>query len=183
MTCRNKHCVEGNKKMVMELPGRVEILESFDQCIEPDDQALCDSDFLKRIHGSGLPPSRLHLKKGAVVILIRNLNVKQGHCNGTRCIVKNISPHFIEATKLDGGDAENGTVFIPKIPMKSKESDFPVLFTRLQFPVIGGHHLTFNKAQGQPLDHRGLLLPKSVFSHGHLCVGLSQTRDQKMFTV
>ena len=105
--------------------------------------------------------------------------MKEGHCNGTRHIVKNISPHFIKATKLDGGDAENATVFIPKIPMKSKESDFPVLFTRLQFPVIGGHCLTFNRAQGQSLDHSGLLLPQSVFSHGHLYVGLSRTGDPK----
>ena len=61
--------------------------------------------------------------------------------------------------------------------MFSKESDFVAIFKRLQFPVVVAYYLTFNRAQGQSLDRCGLLLPQSVFSHGHLYVGLSRCGD------
>jgi len=61
--------------------------------------------------------------------------------------------------------------------MISKDSDFPVPFKRLQFPVLGAYYLTLNRAQGQSLDRAGLYLPRSVFAHGHLYVGLSRCGD------
>ena len=36
-----------------------------------------------------------------------------------------------------------------------------------------------NRAQGQSLHCSGLYLPRSVFSHGHLYVGLSRTGDPR----
>ena len=61
--------------------------------------------------------------------------------------------------------------------MISKDTDFPVPFKRLQFPVLLAYYLTLNRAQGQSLDRAGLYLPKSVFSHGHLYVGCSRCGD------
>ena len=58
--------------------------------------------------------------------------------------------------------------------MISKESDFPVPFKRLQFPVLGAYYLSFNRAQGQSLTKAGLYLPNSVFTHGHLYCGFSR---------
>jgi hypothetical protein len=40
---------------------------------------------------SGLPPHALHLKVGAVVILLKNIDTRQGLCNGTRLILKNLT--------------------------------------------------------------------------------------------
>ena len=45
-------------------------------------------EFLDSLELSGLPPHKLHLKVGAMVMLLRNLNVKHGLLNGTRLIVK-----------------------------------------------------------------------------------------------
>lgn len=39
---------------------------------------------------SGMPPHKLCLKIGAIVILLRNLFIDIGVCNGTRMIVKQI---------------------------------------------------------------------------------------------
>jgi hypothetical protein len=61
--------------------------------------------------------------------------------------------------------------------MISKDTDFPVPFKRLQFPVLLAYYLTLNRAQGQSLDRAGIYLPKSVFSHGHLYVGCSRCGD------
>jgi len=41
---------------------------------------------------SGMPPHELKLKPGCIVILLRNLNVGQGLCNGSRLIVDEINP-------------------------------------------------------------------------------------------
>lgn len=115
------------------------------------------------------------LKPHACIILIKNLNISHGHCNGTRYIIKELTPRLIKAEKLCGGP--HSEILIPRIPMISKDTDFPVPFKRLQFPVLLAYYLTLNRAQGQSLDRAGIYLPKSVFSHGHLYVGCSRCGD------
>ena len=107
--------------------------------------------------------------------MIKNLNVEDGHCNGTRYIILNVTQCIIHAQKLSGG--ANSILVIPRIPMISKETDFPVPFKRLQFPVLGAHYLSLNRAQGQSLQRAGMCLPKSVFTHGQLYVGFSRCGD------
>ena len=134
-----------------------------------------DSDFLNKINASGIPPHRLALKVGACNILIRNLSIKDGHCNGTRYIILHLSKHLIKAKCLGGGS--NAEILIPRIPMISKDTDFPVQLKRLQFPVLGAYYLTLNQAHGQTLKRFDLYLPRSVFSHGHVYVGFSRCGD------
>ena len=86
-----------------------------------------------------------------------------------------MTTRLIKAEKLGGGP--NSELLIPRIPMISKDSDFPVPFKRLQFPILLAYYLTLNRAQGQSLDRAGIYLPKSVFSHGHLYVGCSRCGD------
>ncbi|KAL7522332.1 hypothetical protein ACHAWX_007780 [Stephanocyclus meneghinianus] len=148
------------------------ISTSIDTCVEDSDVATFDAEILNKINASGIPPHRIALKVGACIILIRNLNVKHGHCNGTRYIIIELTPRLIKARKLSGG--RNSEILIPQIPMVSSDTDFPVPFKRLQFPVLLAYYLTLNRAQGQSLDRAGIYLPKSVFSHGHLYVGCSR---------
>ena len=112
------------------------------------------SSFLNKINASGIPPHQLALKVGACIILIRNLSIKDGHCNGTRYIILHLSKHLIKAKRLGGGP--NAEILIPQIPVISKDTDFPVQFKRLQFPVLGAYYLTSNQAQGQSLKRVGL---------------------------
>ena len=131
---------------------------------------------------SGIAPHRLALAVGCPIILIRNLNIRDGHCNGTRYIVKELKPHVIRARKLNGG--QNSEILIPRIPMISKDScNFPVPFKRLQFPVLISYYLTPDRAQGQSLDRAGMLLPRSVFLHGRLYGGFSRCGDPDNFFV
>lgn len=175
MSGTNDTIQQCNFEMIQKLPGAEVISKSLDTCIEEKDQQQYDVDFLNKINASGIAPHKLLLKPGACIILIKNLNVKMGHCNGSRYIIKNVTERIIFAQKLGGGiDSE---VLIPRIPMISKETDFPVPFKRIQFPVLGAYYLTFNRAQGQSLERSGLYLPQSVFSHGHLYVGFSRCGD------
>ena len=148
---------------------------SVDECIENYDKTNYDTDFLNKIESPGIPPHRLALKPNACVILIRTLNLKHRHCNGTRCIIKEIKPHVLRATLLDGGN--HSEIFIPKIPLICDNTDFPAKFTRRQFPILGAYYLTFNRAQGQSLDRVGMVLPHSVFTHGQLYTGNSRSGD------
>ena len=134
---------------------------------------------LNRINIFRIAPHHLTLKKKACIILIKNLDIKNGHCKGTRYLILDVTTHMIRATILSG--VPNSEILIPRIPMISKDIDFPVPFKRLHFPVLGAYYLTLNRAQGQSLDRAGMYLPKSVFSHGHLYVGFSRCGDPDSF--
>ena len=73
--------------------------------------------------------------------------------------------------------SDGAQILIPRIPMISSDSYFPVPFKRMQFPVLVAYYLTVNHAQGQSLERAGIYLPKSVFSHGHLYVTVSRSGD------
>ena len=169
MSSTNDTIHERNFKFMEKLPGNMEISYSRDSCVEDDDVTLYDAEFLNRVNVSGIPPHRLPLKKGACIILIKNLDLKNGHCNGTRYIILEMNPNVIKAQKLSG--ESNSIILIPRIPMISKDSSFPIPFKRVQFPVLPAYYLTINRAQGQTLIRGGLYLPRSVFCHGHLYVG------------
>ena len=107
--------------------------------------------------------------QGAIVMLLRNLSVFAGQCNGTRMRVTdihpNVSPHlrqeYILTRKLQlltceiitEGAHKGTTVFIPRVYQEpSEQIDPQQFFKRLQFPVRLAYAMTINKSQGQSLD-------------------------------
>ena len=167
--------------MIERLPGDMHISYSRDKCIDDDHVSMHDKQTLNQVNVSGIPPHRLPLKVGALIILIKNLHVSHGHCNGTRYIIVEITDNLIKAEKVSGG--ENSVILIPHIPMMSKDSSYPVPFKRTQYPVLGAYYLTINRAQGQTLERAGLYLEESVFTHGHLYVGFGRCGDPRSFFV
>ena len=166
---------DANVNMVKQLKGDIQWVDSVDACVEDEQKKMFDASQLNKIEASGIPPHRLPLKKDACIILIRNLNLRHRHVNGTRCIIEDIKPHVIKARLLDGGKYPE--IFIPKIPIVCSETDFPAKFTRTQFPILLAYYLTFNRAQGQSLERVGMLLNRSVFTHGLLYIGMSRSGD------
>lgn len=59
------------------------------------------TEFLNSLEPSDVPPHRLLLKVGCVIILLRNLNPPK-LSNGTRLTVGNLFYNVIEATILTG---------------------------------------------------------------------------------
>ena len=104
---------------------------------------------------------------------MRNLNQKSGHCNGKRYIVTQVSPRIFYAKKLVcNANDKNATVMIPKIPIHTKQDDFPFILNQIQWPVRIAYIMSMNKPQGQTFTKYVLLLTNSVFTHGQLYVGL-----------
>ncbi|XP_071693584.1 uncharacterized protein [Rutidosis leptorrhynchoides] len=65
---------------------------SFDMAIprindKGETELLYPIEYLNNLHYPSLPPHRLQLKAGVPVILVRNINLAGGLCNGTRMIV------------------------------------------------------------------------------------------------
>ena len=177
MSCTNDVIQMCNQQIVSRLPGEHVICESTYRFVNDDDNLRHDTGSLACINPSGLPPHVLHLKVGTCIILIRNLNIKEGHCNGTRYIILDLTTRCIRAKKLNATGDGSDEIFIPRIPLRSNESDYPVPFIRMQFPVLLAYYLTISRAQGQTFKKAGMYLPKNVFSHGHMYVGLSRCGD------
>ncbi|CAN6585852.1 unnamed protein product [Malus baccata var. baccata] len=142
--------------------------------IEDDVRNLYQQEFLNSISPGGMPPHQLTLKKGAPIMLWRNIDPKMGLCNGTRMACHGAYNNLIDAEILSGKFA--GTrVFLPRISLKTTESaGLPFEMMRKQFPVKLSFALTINKSQGQTIPNVGIYLPDHIFSHGQLYVALSR---------
>ena len=84
MSSTNNTIQQCNFDMIKRLPGEMVISNIIDERVDEEAQGMYDVDFINKINASGIPPHRLALKKGCCIILIRNLDVKRKHCNGTR---------------------------------------------------------------------------------------------------
>ena len=65
-------------------------------------------------------------------------------------------------------------VLIPRIRLSLNAETLPVSLKRLQFPVRLAFAMTINKSQGQSVEHVGINLQTSVFSHGQLYMAFSR---------
>jgi ATP-dependent DNA helicase PIF1 len=135
-------------------------------------------EFLHELTPSGLPPHKLQLKVGAIIMLLRNINLSNGLCNGTRLQIVNLSQNIICA-KILTGPCIGETFFVPRIRLQVSESDSVLQFTRLQFPVCLAFAMTINKAQGQTFSKIGICLLANTFAHGQLYVALSRCRQMQ----
>lgn len=109
-------------------------------------------------------------------MLLRNLNTRDGLCNGTRLLITEMKPHVLRTRVLTGANVGK-EVFIPRIIFQPATSDLPFVLKRQQFPVRLAFAMTIiNKAHGQTLEKVGILLKHNVFSHGQLYVAVSRAR-------
>ncbi|XP_071699968.1 uncharacterized protein [Rutidosis leptorrhynchoides] len=75
---------------------------------------LYPTEYLNCQNFPGLPPHELSLKIGVPIILLRNLNVAGGLCNGTRMIVTQLLSNLIEG-EIIIGTRVGQKVHIPRI--------------------------------------------------------------------
>lgn len=107
------------------------------------DSVICENDqqvneypveFLNSLNVSGLPPHRLRLKVNCIVLLVRNLNSKEGLVNGTRMRVKVLHTNSVECEVLTGMSSGK-RILIPQINLTYSGTILPFDFQRRQFPI------------------------------------------------
>lgn len=184
LTGYNEDVHKINEKILNELEGDSKTYYSIDLArhkgIDQGDRN-CDLEYpveyLNSLKISGLPTHKLKLKKGAIVMLLRNLSINDGLCNGTRLKVLELFKFNIKVEIITGTNIGN-IAYIPRIQLQTPEnSKLPFILFRRQFPLVIAFAITINKSQGQSFDEVGIYIRKPLFSHGQLYVALSRCKN------
>ncbi|GKE92578.1 ATP-dependent DNA helicase PIF1-like protein, partial [Tanacetum coccineum] len=89
-----------------------------------DQQLLYPVEFLNSLNFPGMPPD-LTLKNELPIMLLRNVNLSKGLCNGTRLIITELCEFIIRAKILTGSHVGD-TVNIHRIILTSTQSKWPI---------------------------------------------------------
>lgn len=178
LTPFNRDCFKINKMIVDSMPGeafralsedsvvddcstnrlmaqgtRAELLANpIDEVDGNTSRRLVHQDELNMIIETGMPPHVLELKKGAILNLIKNLDVKSGLVNGCRLRVESVNRDRLVAEIIsDFPNLKETKVCLPRVKFL-KECGHAITMQRIQFPVRLAFACTINKSQGLTLD-------------------------------
>ena len=146
LTPKNDAAFDINDKLLYKLPGPAKTYYSADT-IKCDDSAEAEHfpiEFINSVTPSGMPRHKLQLKTNAIIMLLRNLDIKQGLCNGTRLRVCHLYNNVIDAEVL----TTKKCVLIPRVRLAPSDTNLPFQLQRYQFPIRVAYCMTINKSQG-----------------------------------
>ncbi|PIO54206.1 hypothetical protein TELCIR_24436, partial [Teladorsagia circumcincta] len=96
---KNMDVAQMSDLALQRMPEHLElrVYKSIDEAqhADPEDALNYQIEHLNKMTPSGMPPHELRLKKGCIVMLLRNLDVTKGLCNGTRLIVDECGQHVL----------------------------------------------------------------------------------------
>jgi len=124
---------------------------SADKVIQDDLSAVNNNlaigtEYLNSLHPQGIATPSLEVKIRSSIILLCNLNAKEGLCNGSWMIVTRMGDKVLEA-RLITGDNAGLHVFIPWIALDSAQnSGHPFTLRQLKFSVRLSFGMTVNKS-------------------------------------
>ena len=136
----NAEADEVNSFILNLIPGEEFIMKSIDSpedkpgSMESINTTEFPTELLNTLTVPGLPPHSLTLKRGQVVVLLRNLDPANGHCNGVKYQVKNIKRHVVELISISGVNV-GSMLFVPRIVMLTASPALPFQLRRKQFPL------------------------------------------------
>ncbi|KYN18631.1 ATP-dependent DNA helicase PIF1, partial [Trachymyrmex cornetzi] len=181
LSARNADVDEINEKVVKLLDETTERIYTNVDILEINDNEdiyICEAittEYLNSLNPTSLPPHELRLRKYTVIMLIRNLNVSEGLCNGTRLLILDLESNLLRCEILSGNKIGE-IIFLNRITLYC-ENIYPFTFKRRQFPVKLAFAMTINKSQGQTFEKVVVDLRKNIFNHGQLYVALSRVRS------
>ena len=136
------------------IPGREVVLKSSDELENSQDLLCYNVEYINSLKPNGFLPHCLKLKPNMPLMLLRNLDQKQGLCNGTKLVFLEVLDNKLLKCKL----GYNKEVLIPRIVIRPKLGECPFKRSRRQFPVKMAFATTINKSQGKTLQYAGTLI-------------------------
>jgi hypothetical protein len=124
-----------NGKALENFPGPVQVFYSTDsiptseQSEEEDIMLNYPVEYLNEINCTGLPLAKLKVKIGCPVMILKNLDLANGVCNGSREILTRFR-HRVMEVELITGDHAIHKVFMPRINNYPTEEQVAFKFTR-----------------------------------------------------
>ena len=116
LAARNIDVNEINKTAVSLLDSYNErVYTSVDSADHCDDNGLMGEEilpeYLNSLNPQNLPPHELHLRVNSIVMLIRNISIHEGLCNGTRLRILDLNSNLLKC-KILAGDKKGQVVFL-----------------------------------------------------------------------
>ena len=176
LTPTNVEAIELNELALERMPYQMHTYRSVDTVkVDEGEQDIFPVEVANSITPNGYPLHQLNLKEGAVIMLIKNLSIKDGLCNGTRLIVTRCGENTIQARILFGTHRNKQFTF-PRVSFNTMDPTAEIQMTRVQFPFRLAFAMTINKSQGQTFDRICISLRNPVFAHGQLYTSMSRVR-------
>ena len=105
---KHGHALMVNEQVLQQSPGTEKGYTSVDE----EDVSNYPTECFASLTSSETPLHQLSRNIGPIVTLLRNLNVHQGLCNGTRLIVRQLHSHTIDC-EVETGLNKGNQVLIP----------------------------------------------------------------------
>jgi ATP-dependent DNA helicase PIF1 len=128
-----------NSHIVSVIPGEAKQYLSSNRIVKASNtydsyDLLYPIEFLHTLNANNFPHHELILKKGVLVMLLRNINQSEGLCNGTRLIITALGDIVIEV-QLITRTYQGKKVLIPWISLTLKTTEWPFILERRQYPI------------------------------------------------
>ncbi|MBW0474849.1 hypothetical protein O181_014564 [Austropuccinia psidii MF-1] len=111
----NANVKEFNKLLLDQLKSEEYISYSIDR-LAGDEAHAVPEEVLNSLSKPGFPDHKIHLKLGVPLLLLCNLRIQSGLCNGTRLLLIAIQPNVLKCKHMDGPN-QGKKVLIPKIKL------------------------------------------------------------------
>lgn len=184
LTPKNAEALKTNEDVLERLPGHKHTFRSEDEAMVEDksDALNIPAEFLNKMTSSSLSPHELHLKTGCIAMLLRNLDVKNGLCNGTRLIVSQMLSRVV-VCKFATGSSIDTHVLIPRIDSYYTHVTLPFRLRRRQFPIRSSFCMTISKSQGQSFSRVGIDLNEPIFTQSATISYTQRSRELEVVRV
>ncbi|XP_072918483.1 ATP-dependent DNA helicase PIF1 [Hemitrygon akajei] len=162
--CTHKDDVEfTNEKRLQQLPGEMLTFEAVDS----------DPMLVEMLNAQCPAGQKLQLKKGAQVMLTKNLDVQGGMVNGARGVVVGFEPGNKSLPQVRFMSGVTVTIKPERWLVKALGGTY---LTRQQLPLKLAWAISIHKSQGMTLDCVEISLAR-VFESGQAYVALSRARN------